>query len=168
MCQKEDKIDNIKNNHRSPINLNNEVIGYLIKDNHSLVVAIENKYNIEISEKYNSISIKNRIYNFGTLDGNVIESNVICLCCNNLKLVEPFAKMCELFLLEDREDIQKNPLNWYLKWKELIGNRFVNRPVYDVLAELLAYRYYLTKDSSFVWLFVVVTFVYFIVCFAIR
>jgi len=67
----------------------------------------------------------------------------LTLNCQNKHLRKQFAVLCEEFLDpgEDgakRNAIVDNPLQWWSEWKELLGNKQSDDPVYDVIGELMA------------------------------
>lgn len=53
---------------------------------------------------------------------------------------------CEL-----RNKISSNPVAWWIKWKELLGNKNVEARVYDVLGELCVLRYLSSKSKYPIW-----------------
>ena len=67
-----------------------------------------------------------------------------------------FGVICEHMVSVDsgtaaREALLADPLNWWQRWRHLLGNALVDNHGYDVLAELLAVEALFSKGASFEW-----------------
>lgn len=65
--------------------------------------------------------------------------NYIFFYCNENCLRNEFSLICEDFVYpKNRDVIINNPIGWWKKWKELLGNAQHDKLVYDIIGELLA------------------------------
>lgn len=67
--------------------------------------------------------------------------NVLVLTTDCANIEGPFSALCAEMIDpgkngENRKTIISNPVEWWKKWKELLGNRNVDERIYDVLGEL--------------------------------
>ena len=129
-----------------PIEVDGEKIGYIYKTYDKIGVLIDNLNNVSINESFHLITIENIRLN--TESGL---KNCLALFCTNKNLYDQFSHICEDFLCSDRILLLENPYGWYENWKNLMGDIMSNKKVYDILAEILAFRYYKSKDSSMLW-----------------
>ena len=141
-----DKFDHLTPNSRYPLEINGEIIGYVFVYGTSYGVVIDNPNNFKINESFNAIDFKTINY---IIDDNA--NNSIGLFCYDRKLSSSFANICSVFVIDDRENVQTDPYKWYNEWKIMIGNTFSEKRGYDILGEILAYKYYKKIDDSFVW-----------------
>lgn len=118
------------------------------RDSYAVAIEIDNE-EIKINESFSNVNYYTDYYN---IDNQ--KKYLLILSSNELKLRNEFAGVCAVFLEKGegnskRINIKKNPLDWWLKWKELIGNKSVDSTVHGVLGELLA-LYWFKKciDSS--------------------
>lgn len=105
---------------------------YIYKHEKEFGVALENIHEIKIDEAFSNVSLYNKTINVGerTL-------NLLILSSNLESHKNEFASFCMHFIEgTQRELILTNPLTWWKKWKELIGNRLHNPKPYDIIAEL--------------------------------
>ncbi len=145
------KFSTIGMNNALPIRclVNNDT--WVVKDIQGYGVAIENIYNKEINERATGIKIYNQIKII-----NNVEKDVIMLMTSNNVSREEFASICAQFCEYGENDVNRNsvvndPLNWWNKWKMLLGNKIFEKPVYDVLGELLVYEKVLEFDENALW-----------------
>lgn len=80
----------------------------------------------------------------------------LLLTCYDEEFRNEFAYMCELFITpgicgEARKKIIENPLTWWNKWIELLGDHRGKKVCYDVLAELITLDFLYKDDPSVVW-----------------
>jgi Putative PD-(D/E)XK family member, (DUF4420) len=104
-------------------------------------VAIEIKTDVKISERFSNV----RFFS-DELSINGEKKNLLLLTSSLENLRNEFANVCALFVEpgivgEERNNIISEPHNWWLKWKELLGNRNYEKAVYSVLGELVVYQY---------------------------
>ena len=128
------------------ISENDTILGWIYKSQNSIGIIIENIYDVEINERFHSISIEKILLG---VQGEI--KNYIGIFCHNHNLYEQFSLMCEDFLYAERKQIQQNPYTWYEKWKLLTGDILSKKEIYDILAEILAYKYYSKIDNSMIW-----------------
>lgn len=126
--------------------------GWYINTSEGYGVAIPCNNDEEISEYFNKCKIQNR---YMTIDSQ--ELKVLLLTCVEDEYFYEFATICAEFL--DPGDngnarcaLVDNPLKWWGKWKELIGNKSNDERVYNVLAEMLAYEALLKEGEKVEWL----------------
>lgn len=80
----------------------------------------------------------------------------LLLTCYDEEFRNEFAYMCELFITpgisgEARKKIIENPLEWWNKWIELLGDHRGKKVCYDELAELITLDFLYKDDPSVVW-----------------
>ncbi|MEE0197224.1 MAG: PD-(D/E)XK motif protein [Eggerthellaceae bacterium] len=68
----------------------------------------------------------------------------------------PFAAVCSEFISPGpdgalREELTKNPVGWWQEWKTLLGNRNSNDCIYDVVGELLSFKYLIENGYKPIW-----------------
>lgn len=68
----------------------------------------------------------------------------------------PFAAVCSEFVSPGqngslREELISNPVGWWQEWKALLGNRNTNDCIYDVVGELLSFKYLIENDCKPTW-----------------
>lgn len=125
---------------------------YIFKNNFEYGVAIENKYGVLIDESLANVHIKSYdLY----IKGNV-KKNLILLTTSLKSSRNEFASFCMHFIEngEDntiREEISKNPLHWWDKWKELIGNKIGRIEPYDIIAELITLDNISKEEDEVLW-----------------
>lgn len=75
-----------------------------------------------------------------------VERNALLLTTDKEDIKEQFAALCAELMSpgengELRIEIETNPLNWWEKWKGLLGNKSIDLRAYDVLGELWTLKY---------------------------
>lgn len=80
----------------------------------------------------------------------------LLLTCYDEEFRNEFAYMCELFVNpgangEARKKIIENPLVWWNKWIQLLGDHKGKKTCYDELAELITLDYLYKDDPSVIW-----------------
>lgn len=125
---------------------------YIIKDNRSYGVAIENINNLTIDERLANVEIKSIIFETNSL-GSL---NLLVLTSSLKASKNEFASFCIHFVDKgqdgsNRELVVNNPLKWWNNWKELIGNKVSNKSPYDVVAELLTFEKLVRDDINTKW-----------------
>jgi hypothetical protein len=101
-------------------------------------VAIPYNGNADINESF----AKARIYradNIQSSDG--VMQRAIVLVTNAVGIESPFASLCAELVDPGengcaRAEILASPVDWWKKWKELLGNKNIDERIYDVLGEL--------------------------------
>lgn len=92
-----------------------------------------------INESFSKVTIRNDQLIIGESE----KHNVLLLTCFDKTYRKEFSFLCEEFISpgengENRYQLLRQPLNWWRKWKELMGNAQGNKMVYDVVGELSA------------------------------
>ena len=87
---------------------------------------------------------------------NGVENNYLFFSSNMDSLRHEFAVVCAQFAEPgengiERENLLKNPIEWWQNWKELMGNAIRSFKTYDVIAEMAALEYLYLQDNSVVW-----------------
>lgn len=126
---------------------------WIIRQNERYGVMIENKYDKEkIYETFSNVILKSlEISVKGTLkSGLVLTSSVE-------GLRNEFAVIAAQFVEhgknnENRRLLETKPREWWTKWKELLGNVSSQKSPYDIIGELVTYRYLLSqKTKPLIW-----------------
>jgi len=102
----------------------------------------------KVNENFANVSLQNRIFRYK--DKN---SNFLTLMTKDKRKLVAFSYLCEAFVTpgnngEFRGLICQNPSDWWKEWKGLLGNKDVNARIYDVLGELISFRYILLKECQ--------------------
>ncbi|WP_026691868.1 PD-(D/E)XK motif protein [Peribacillus kribbensis] len=124
---------------------------WIVKINSMQGVAIEIPTDKHVNEQFASISYYTKEY---VLGGE--ERHLLMLVSDHQTLYDDFAIICAGFLekvldAESYEEIQDNPISWWLTMKELMGNANVEKAAYSVLAEMLSYFYLLKQEKDVSW-----------------
>lgn len=81
----------------------------------------------------------------------------LLLSCNSEWFKREFASLCCDFVepgpnYSYRKDLLKNPLIWWKKWINLLGNTISEKNVYCIISEMIALDYLFQRDKSVIWL----------------
>lgn len=101
-------------------------------------VAIPYDGDADINESFANARIY-RADNIMASDG--IMQRAIVLITNAVGIEGPFASLCAELVDPGengsaRAEILASPVDWWKKWKELLGNKNIDERIYDVLGEL--------------------------------
>lgn len=115
-------------------------------------VAIPLPENVEISESFSGA----KLYNDTIILDGTEQRNVLLLTTELNTIQYPFASLCAELIMPGengifRNEIEKNPLSWWIKWKELLGNKNIEERVYDALGELYVLYYLVNKGEQPIW-----------------
>ena len=93
----------------------------------------------DIYESFSGAMIRSTVLDIEGLG----ERNALVLSSDINELRNEFSLICEDFVNpgsngEKREDLLNNPLNWWERWRELLGDSETNKMVYDIVGELWA------------------------------
>ena len=121
-----------------------EMSSWAIKINNSYAVGFEIDEDIKVNESFANVSFYADWFKVGSKD-----KYLLILASDDEQLRNEFAGICTLFLEigqngEKRKELINNPIQWWKKWKNLIGNRNVEKSIHGVLGELVT-LYYLKK-----------------------
>lgn len=123
---------------------------YIYKNSDYFGVALLNENNVEVNESFSNVILKTEKLRIDAKD-----LNFVTLMTNLSTHRNEFASFCMHFIENDgngtRRLILNNPLDWWNKWKELIGNKLHNPKPYDVVAELLTIVELINKKEKIEW-----------------
>ena len=105
----------------------------------------------EINETFANVSLFSSKFKF-----NENEINCLFLTSDVEQTRNEFANFCTDFVLpgvtgEKRNELLADPVNWWKKWKLLIGNAISEKRPYAVLGELILYEYLLRTNKNVKW-----------------
>jgi len=114
---------------------------WTIKINNSYAVGIEIDRDIKINERFTNVSYFTDWFEIGSK-----RKYLLLLASSDESLRHEFAGICAVFLElgtnnKKRETILKHPIDWWKSWKELLGNKSVEKTVHGVLGELITLFY---------------------------
>jgi SOS-response transcriptional repressor LexA len=114
-------------------------------------LAIELPDETEINEAANEV-----IYSTQTLLKESGEQNFLLLTCLDEEYRNEFAELSYSFVDpgvngEKRKALLKDPILWWNRWTELLGDRKSRKGSYDVLAEMIALDYLYQQDKTIRW-----------------
>lgn len=126
---------------------------WVLKKTGEYGVAIpRNNADIKVSESFSDAHLYSGLI---CLDNSVYQNALFLMAKSELIRV-PFSYLCAQFIDpgtkgQFREELVNNPVNWWIQWKELLGNKNVDDRVYDVLGELVTLRYLVLKGEQPNW-----------------
>ena len=114
-------------------------------------VAIQVRDDLVVSEKFNNCQ-----FHTGVMTVNGVASNYLILRAVFEDFRYEFASLCAEFVEpgengQVRKELLSNPIKWWEKWRELLGNKNMEVRVYDVISEMLVLYNKLKKDKSATW-----------------
>ena len=131
--------------------LDDEYMAYIVRipDGYGVAIPVDNK--MEIAENFNSCKFRTGLLSIGG-----VPSNYLMLISAFEEYRYEFASLCTELLNpgengKDRKALLDNPLNWWKRWKELVGNGIKERAVYSVIAEMYVLEHKLKRDPSAEW-----------------
>ncbi len=131
--------------------LPDEYPAYVIRIQDGYGVAIPIDANIEIAESFNSCR-----YRTGILSINGVSSNYLMLISYFYEYRYEFASICAQMIDPgedglDRKLITRDPLKWWSRMRELVGNEMKNKEVYSIIAEMCVLEHAFLNDPSAEW-----------------
>lgn len=92
----------------------------------------------DINESFSAVHIystENIMHESGTMQKTLV------LVTDSSEMTQPFAALCSEFIDPGRDGSSRNiitqdPVAWWKKWKELLGNKNIDARIYDILGEL--------------------------------
>ncbi|MBH0231374.1 PD-(D/E)XK motif protein [Halobacillus yeomjeoni] len=128
--------------------------GWVIKVGREVGVGIVTSEEVKVNEKFTNVNLytKNLI-----VEGEY--KNLLLLTCESEERRYEFASIAAVFLDPgkdgaDRAQVTTEPLLWWKKWKDLLGNASVEKSVQGVFGELLTLKHLALKskpESSPLW-----------------
>jgi len=139
------------NGMRPLLNIPEDYPAYTFRDNHTFGVAIHCDYEKAVVE--NSANARMELKSF-IMDGK--PQNFLILKCSDENLRLEFARICMQFIDpgedgELRKSLLKDPVAWWNRWTDLLGNKKTSKECYSVIAELIVLDYLFQKDNTIVW-----------------
>lgn len=132
-------------------NLPEKYPGIVLRTAQDFGVAFEIDDEVTVSERFN----KTRFYT-NRLRTDKSERNYLILSSSFSDGWFEFASICAEFIEpgengQNRMNIMADPVAWWKKWKELLGNRNSEISVYGVIAEMSVLKLNYEKDTSSRW-----------------
>lgn len=123
----------------------------VIRNSEGYGVAIEFDDARDISEKF----ANSRLFSRSIAVGGV-EKKYLILSCMLDSLRYEFATVCAQFVEPgidgvDRKKLMAEPLNWWKKWRELMGNAISSKEAYSVIAEMVVLDDLYVNDNTIEW-----------------
>lgn len=123
----------------------------VIRNNEGYGVAIEFNDSRDVSEKF----ANSRLFTAILIIGGE-EKKYLILSCMLDSLRYEFATVCAQFIEPgidgiDRKNLIAQPLEWWKRWRELLGNAISNKEAYSVIAEMLVLDRLFVNDKSVEW-----------------
>lgn len=123
----------------------------VIRNNEGYGVAIEFNDSRDVSEKF----ANSRLFTAILIIGGE-EKKYLILSCMLDSLRYEFATVCAQFIEPgidgiDRKNLIAQPLEWWKRWRELLGNAISNKEAYSVIAEMLVLDRIFVNDKSVEW-----------------
>lgn len=120
----------------------------VIRNNEGYGVAIEFDDERDISEKF----ANSRLFSRNMAIGGV-EKKYLVLSCMLDSLRYEFATVCAQFVEPgidgvDRKNLMAEPLDWWKKWRELMGNAISSKEAYSVIAEMMVLDDLYVNDNT--------------------
>lgn len=128
---------------------------WIIKINNEYAVGVEVNSDIKVNEKFSNVFYYTKEF---SINNNFKYLLVLSTISNNLR--NEFAGVAAMFLEPGENDFKRReiiaePLSWWEKWKDLLGNKNVDNTIQGVLGELIFFYYlkqrYLDKVSLDNW-----------------
>jgi hypothetical protein len=131
--------------------LPDEYMAYIIRIPDGYGVAIPVNSDMEVAENFNSCKFRTGLLSIGGTP-----SNYLMLFSAFEEYRYEFASLCAELLSpgengKDRQKLLDNPLDWWKRWKELVGNDLKERAIYCIIAELLVLEHKLSTDPTAEW-----------------
>lgn len=132
-------------------NLTDEYNAFIIRIPDGYGVAIPVNKEMEVAEKFNSCKFRTGLL---SIEGN--PSNYLMLISAFEEYRYEFASLCAELLAPGengsaRRALLEHPLEWWKRWRELVGNDIKDRAIYSIIAELRVLEYKLKTDPSAEW-----------------
>lgn len=120
-------------------------------DGYSYGVAVEYGKTEPLSQRFANAQLCTK-----TLDVSGTPKTYIILRSFKKSLYYEFATICAQFVDpgkngKDRKALLDNPSQWWMNWRDLLGNSITDRYCYSVIAEMTALDYLLSKGKKVEW-----------------
>lgn len=131
--------------------LSAEFPAFIIRIPDGYGVAIPVGKEMEVAENFNRCKFRTGLL---SIDGT--PSNFLMLISAFEEYRYEFASLCAELVSpgedgKDRKALLACPLNWWKRWKELVGNDIKDRAIYSIIAELLVLEHKFITDQTAEW-----------------
>lgn len=131
--------------------LEDEYMAYIIRIPDGYGVALPVDETLEIAENFNSCKFRT-----GKLSIGGTPLNYLMLISAFEEFRYEFASLCAELLSpgkdgKERKALVENPLEWWKRWRDLVGNDINERAVYSVIAEMRVLEHKLITDPTAEW-----------------
>lgn len=125
---------------------------YTIKNNNNYGVAVPFNYENEINERFSSCHMYT--CTLAIITGQ--PKKFLILDCSVPRLHHEFATVCAQFVATsekgtERKELLEAPVDWWKKWRDLLGNKIGDRKPYSVIAEMLILNYLYKNNKKVEW-----------------
>lgn len=116
-------------------------------------VGVLNINNHVVNESFANVRLENKIYN---INGEELPFLVLSSSLHEHSV--NFARICEDFVSLGTDDSKRilvttNPYKWWESWKDLLGNKKVDKKPYAVIAEMWTFKQELIKGhKNVIWI----------------
>ncbi len=129
-----------------------EYPAWVIRNEDGYGVAVPYYNPDPVAEKFENCFLHSRKFN---IDGSNY-TRYLVLSSRAEELWYEFATVCVQFVEpgdngKTRDELVRNPLNWWKKWRDLLGNSISELRAYSVIAEMLALDTLYKKDHTIKW-----------------
>lgn len=129
------------------ISLSDAMSAWVVRDHNWFGVAIEFPGKEIISERFSNVRLVSKSL---AIDG--LQKNMLLLISDREELRYEFASICAEFCeTSEREVLRTDPLKWWMKWRDLIGNASRDKRVYSIIGEMLIFKELFKKNPDTVW-----------------
>lgn len=107
----------------------------------------------DINESFSSV----HIYSTESIIlGTETTEKTLVLVTESFEMSQPFAALCSELIDPGkdgcfRNSILQDPVSWWKKWKELLGNKNIDARIYDILGELCVLYALLKEGNDAAW-----------------
>lgn len=131
--------------------LPDEYTAYIIRIPDGYGVAIPVSEDLEVAENFNSCKFRTGLLSIGGEP-----SNYLMLISAFEEFRYEFASLCAELLTpgengKARKALLTNPLDWWKKWRDLVGNNKKERAIYCIIAEMRVLEHKLIDDPTAEW-----------------
>ena len=131
--------------------LADEHTAYIIRIADGYGVALPVSEDVEVAENFNSCKFRTGMLSIGG-----VSSNYLMLVSAFEEFRYEFASLCAELLTpgkdgKERQVLLANPLEWWKRWRDLVGNDIKERAIYSIIAEMRVLEHKLLTDPTAEW-----------------
>lgn len=106
----------------------------------------------DINESFANARITSKDVAF---EGGLVK-RALTLTSSSTNIIDSFASLCAALVSpgtngENRIRILNSPIEWWMSWKEMLGNKNIDPRIYDVLGELCVFKELLSTGGDISW-----------------